>query len=121
MKRVLFVDDDTNVLSGLRRTMRVLREEWEMEFIDDPEVALNAFRHHPFDVVVADMKMPKLDGADLLTEIKRLRPESIRIILSGHSDPAMIMKSGFNSMVFSTISAKTLSKSCLLASKPYCE
>lgn len=90
MKRVLFVDDDTNILAGLQRSMR---HEWEMEFIDDPEVALEIFGRSPFDIVVSDMRMPQLDGADLLAEVKRIAPASIRIILSGHSDPAMIMKS----------------------------
>jgi len=93
MKRVLFVDDEANILAGLKRTMRSLRHEWDMEFIDDPVVALEAFRRAPFDIVISDMKMPKMDGADLLTEIKRLSPESIRIVLSGHSDSALIMKS----------------------------
>jgi YesN/AraC family two-component response regulator len=58
-----------------------------MDFINDPRLALEAFSRDPCDLVVADMKMPGMDGADLLTEIKRRHPESIRIILSGHSDP----------------------------------
>jgi len=93
MKRVLFVDDEANILAGLKRTMRSMRHEWDMEFVDDPKAALEAFSSEPFDIVVSDMKMPKMDGADLLAEIKRLSPESIRIILSGHSDSALIMKS----------------------------
>jgi len=93
MKRVLFVDDDTNILAGLKRSMHGMRHEWEMEFIDDPQTALEAFRNHPFDIVVSDMKMPKKDGADLLADVKKIAPDSIRIILSGHSDPALIMKS----------------------------
>ena len=93
MKRILFVDDEANVLAGLKRAMRPMRNKWDMKFIDDPKVALKAFSDRPFDIVVSDMRMPKLDGADFLTEIKCLYPESIRIILSGHSDPAMIMKS----------------------------
>jgi len=93
MKRILFVDDEVNILAGLKRAMHSMRQEWDMEFVDDPEVALHAFRERPFDIVVSDMKMPKLDGADLLAEIKRFCPESIRIILSGHSEPALIMKS----------------------------
>jgi len=93
MKRVMFVDDDTNILAGLKRSMRVMRHEWDMEFIEDPQVALEAFGRKPFDIVVSDMKMPRMDGADLLAEIRRLGPESIRIVLSGHSDSALIMKS----------------------------
>lgn len=93
MKRILFVDDDTNILAGLKRTMRSMRHEWEMEFISEPKEALRVFAENHFDIVVSDMKMPGMDGADLLTEVKILAPESIRIILSGHSSPELIMKS----------------------------
>lgn len=92
-RRVMFVDDEANILSGLKRTLRGLRNDWHMEFFHDPVAAVEAFARTSFDVVVTDMKMPVLDGADLLAEIKRLHPDSIRIILSGHSDPALIMKS----------------------------
>ena len=93
MQRILFVDDEPNILAGLQRTMRVMRNEWNMSFIEDPQQALDAFVEQPFDVVVSDMKMPGIDGADLLSEIKRKFPGTIRIILSGHADPAMVMKS----------------------------
>ena len=93
MKRLLFVDDETNILAGLKRTMRGMRHGWDMEFISEPNEALRVFRETPFDIVVSDMKMPGMDGADLLAEIKKIAPESIRIILSGHSSPELIMKS----------------------------
>lgn len=93
MRRVLFVDDEPNILSGLKRTMRVMKDEWDMQFIDDPRLVLEAFEAEPFDIVVSDMKMPNIDGADLLSEIQHRYPGTIRIILSGHADPAMVMKS----------------------------
>ncbi len=93
MRRILFVDDDTNILAGLKRTMRSMRHEWDMEFISEPKEALRVFEEAPFDIVVSDMKMPGMDGADVLTEVKKIAPESIRIILSGHSSPELIMKS----------------------------
>ena len=92
MKRILFVDDDSSILAGLKRTMRTMRHEWEMEFISEPKEALRIFREAPFDIVVSDMKMPGMDGADVLAEVKRIAPESVRIILSGHSSPELIMK-----------------------------
>lgn len=93
MIRVMFVDDEANILAGLKRTMRCMRDEWDMEFIDDPMAALQAFDKQAFDVVVSDMKMPKKDGADLLSDIKQRSPDTIRFILSGHADAALIMKS----------------------------
>jgi len=93
MIRILFVDDEANILAGLKRTMRCMRNEWEMDFVEDPLAALQLFEQQPFDVVVSDMKMPQKDGADLLSDIKQLSPDTIRIILSGHADAALIMKS----------------------------
>ncbi|HET6976505.1 MAG TPA: response regulator [Pyrinomonadaceae bacterium] len=93
LKRVLFVDDEQNVLDGLQRMLRPLRRQWDMSFALDGPTALQLLSERPFDVIVTDMRMPGMDGAQLLSEIKRLYPRTARIILSGHSDHEMIMKS----------------------------
>lgn len=86
--RVLFVDDETRVLDGLQRMLRSRRHTWEMEFASDAASALEACARAPFDVVVSDMRMPGMDGADLLTEVQRRHPDTVRIVLSGHADRA---------------------------------
>lgn len=91
--RILFVDDEQRILSGLKRMLRDMRNEWDMEFCLGSEEGLEAVRRDAFDVVVSDMKMPHMDGATFLTEVKRLRPESVRIILSGESDARAIFQS----------------------------
>jgi len=93
MKRVLFVDDEPNILQGLRRMLRGMRKEWDMQFAGSAEEALEMFSEQPFDIVISDMRMPGMDGADLLSKIKELHPDSIRIILSGHSEKEAVMKS----------------------------
>jgi len=93
VKRVLFVDDDPNVVQGLRRMLRSVRYEWQVGSATSGEEALEAIRHEPFDVIVSDMKMPGIDGAELLTRVKSLQPDSVRIILSGHSERHAVMKS----------------------------
>jgi HD-like signal output (HDOD) protein len=100
MTRILFVDDEPNIRDGMRRMRRMLRsmrDEWDMEFADGGESALRAIdewgaAHKPFDVVVSDMRMPGMDGADLLARVKEVSPDTVRLILSGHSDTASIMK-----------------------------
>ncbi|RMF74339.1 MAG: HDOD domain-containing protein [Acidobacteria bacterium] len=91
--RVLFVDDEQMVLDGLRRMLRSRRREWEMHFACGPEQALKLLDEHEFDVVVADMRMPGMDGAELLTRVRTLQPRAVRIILSGHADVDLILRS----------------------------
>lgn len=93
MMRVLFIDDDTHVLDGLRRALRSVRGIWDMHFVSSARQALEAFTAAPFDVVVSDMRMPEMDGADLLSEVMKRYPKTVRLILSGHADSAAIMKS----------------------------
>ncbi|CDM64095.1 response regulator [Pyrinomonas methylaliphatogenes] len=93
MRRILFVDDEPKVLDGLRRMLRSMRHEWEMEFAEGGQAALAALAAKPFDVIVTDMRMPGMDGAQLLTEVRERYPHVVRIVLSGHSDKEMIMKS----------------------------
>ena len=66
MRRVLFVDDEDNVLQGLRRMLRDMRRDWVMEFAASGEEGLRALEASHFDVVVSDMRMPGMDGAALL-------------------------------------------------------
>jgi HD-like signal output (HDOD) protein len=93
VKRILFIDDDANILEGLRRTLRAMRHDWHMEFVASARLALDAFAAQPFDVVVSDMRMPEMDGGDLLNEVMQRYPTTIRLVLSGHADTAAIMKS----------------------------
>jgi HD-like signal output (HDOD) protein len=90
--RVLFVDDETLVLQGLQRMLRPLRHEWDMEFVESGSLALNRLATTSFDVVVSDMRMPVMDGAQLLNEVMRRHPRTVRIILSGHADQDLVLK-----------------------------
>ena len=91
-KSVLFVDDEINVLDGLRRMLRGKREEWDMEFAASGEDALKIMEGRHFDVVVTDMRMPGMLGYQLLETIMERSPDTIRFILSGHADQDLICK-----------------------------
>ena len=86
MKRILFVDDEPHVLDGLQDQLRKQRKVWQMVFALGGEQALAELECAPFDVVVSDMKMPGLDGAQLLARIKAEHPAAARIILSGYAE-----------------------------------
>jgi HD-like signal output (HDOD) protein/CheY-like chemotaxis protein len=92
-RKVLFVDDEPKVLQGLQRMLRNMRNDWEMEFAENAIQALEILNGRQFDVVVADMRMPGLDGCRLLGKVKGLYPQIVRIILSGYSDREMILNS----------------------------
>ncbi len=86
MKRVLFVDDEPQMLSGLQRLLRPQRHEWDMKFAEGGEQALDALEATPYDVIVTDMRMPGLDGVTLLQQVKDQWPQMVRIILSGYTE-----------------------------------
>jgi HD-like signal output (HDOD) protein len=89
MKRILFVDDESRVLDGLRRMLYMERKRWDMQFALGGEAALKACEEGAFDVVVSDMRMPGMDGATLLSRIHDLYPSSARVILSGFAEPSL--------------------------------
>ena len=90
-QRIMFVDDEPNLLAGLRRMLRVKRDEWGMQFAEGGEQALALMATEPVDAVVSDMRMPGMDGGQLLAEVRRLYPQTARIILSGHADRSVII------------------------------
>jgi len=86
MKTLLFVDDEPMVLQGLQRQLRSMRSEWDMNFVEGGQSALAFMATRPVDIVISDMMMPGMDGEQLLLEIVKRHPQTVRIILSGHSE-----------------------------------
>ena len=84
-KRILFVDDEPKVLDGLRRMLRSMRKEFDMGFVESGSEALTMMDREPFDIIVSDMRMPGMDGAELLNRVKESHPEAMRIMLTGQA------------------------------------
>jgi len=94
MKRtILFVDDEPNILMGLKRMLRPMRDAWEILFANSGPEALAIMAAQPVDAVVSDMRMPGMDGPELLRRIMREHPDTIRFALSGYSDQEMVSQS----------------------------
>lgn len=91
-RRILFVDDEPKVLRGLKRMLRSRRREWEMAFALGGKDALAILSQSPVDVLVSDMRMPEMDGVQLLKEVRKHYPETARIVLSGHSDQEVVFR-----------------------------
>jgi CheY-like chemotaxis protein len=83
-ERVLFVDDEPQVLEGIQRTMH---KKVSIQTATSGEDALNMLQTQgPFALVVSDMRMPGMNGAQFLAKVRVQSPESVRMILSGQAD-----------------------------------
>jgi signal transduction histidine kinase len=85
---VLFVDDETDVLHAFKRVF--LEQEYRILTTDSGERALDLLAQDPVQMVVADYKMPGMDGAELVRRINELDPDTITILLSAHADAATV-------------------------------
>lgn len=93
MRHVMFVDDESNILDGLRRSLRKYRADWDMQFVVGGATAWAVLQRSPVDVLVSDMRMPDMDGAQLLDHVKAQSPATVRILLSGQADGEALLRS----------------------------
>lgn len=88
----LFVDDEPNILAGLKRMLRIMRQEMDFHFAESGQEALEILANNHIDAIVSDMRMPGMDGAALLTTVQEKYPHIIRIMLTGHADEEAILR-----------------------------
>jgi HD-like signal output (HDOD) protein len=88
VRSILFVDDERELLEGLRARLYKHRNDWRMQFVVSGDEALSILDREPIDLIVSDVRMPGMDGGQLLTLVKARWPTTMRIIVSGYSDPA---------------------------------
>ncbi|HWH81346.1 MAG TPA: HD domain-containing phosphohydrolase [Burkholderiaceae bacterium] len=81
---VLCVDDEPNILSALKRSLRT--ENWRVLTANGGAEALETLARESVDLIISDMRMPGMDGAQLLEQVSQRWPASIRILLTGHAD-----------------------------------
>ncbi len=91
--RVLFVDDEVQVLDALRSSLRKDRRRFDFSFATSGAEALAILECNPVDVVVTDMRMPGMTGADLIERLRETSPGTIRMVLSGEADEGLVMRS----------------------------
>lgn len=83
-EKILFVDDEQNVLEGYRRN---LRKDFDIETANGGVEALKMLKGGAsFAVIVSDMRMPEIDGVQLLSQAAQLYPDTVRIMLTGNTD-----------------------------------
>jgi DNA-binding NtrC family response regulator len=87
-RKVLVVDDEPDIVGSLRVFLRYALQDVEVRTATSAAQALEVLHHEPVDLVVADYRMPGMDGLQLLEAVGRLAPGVPRIIFTGHWDPA---------------------------------
>jgi HD-like signal output (HDOD) protein/ActR/RegA family two-component response regulator len=92
VKRILFVDDEPALLEALRRRLYRAMSKWEMTFVPSAALAIEQLEAMPYDVIVTDMRMARMDGAQLLEIVSTRSPETIRIVLSGYAEERQVMR-----------------------------
>lgn len=93
LPKILFIDDEFLVLNALRRALRPLCNECECMFAVGPHEALDLLKRESFSIVVSDMRMPEIDGAQLLKKFKEETPDTVRVILSGQASTETVVRS----------------------------
>jgi HD-like signal output (HDOD) protein/ActR/RegA family two-component response regulator len=92
MKNIVFVDDEPDLLESLRVRLYKHRREWSMKFLGSGAQAVAELEASHVDVLVSDIRMPGMDGGQLLSIIKERWPATIRIVLSGYSDDSQALR-----------------------------
>jgi excisionase family DNA binding protein len=84
--RVLVVDDEASIRELLTRTLALT--EYDVEAVADGRTGLDRLRQGPYDLLIADLRMPGMDGLTLIREARRLQPGLRVIIITGYSSEA---------------------------------
>jgi len=90
--KILLVDDEPQVLRGIQRSIESEMDDWEVASATCGADALNLLEEGDFNIVVTDMRMPKMNGAELLGEIEKRFPSILRIVLSGQANRETVLQ-----------------------------
>lgn len=88
MKKILIVDDEVQILKALVRLF--MDSDYDVVTSEGGAEALKILEQQQFNMVISDMRMPYMDGYELLSKVKELYPKTVRIILSGYSDEKVV-------------------------------
>jgi HD-like signal output (HDOD) protein/ActR/RegA family two-component response regulator len=91
-RQILFVDDDPEILSGLRVRLHRFDSRWAMRFAESGEAAIDELERFDYDLIIADVRMPGMDGVELLRTVSERWPHTIRIALSGYAGDKQVVR-----------------------------
>jgi signal transduction histidine kinase len=89
---ILLIDDDTALLQALPHMVALRIHGVRVDTSDSAPRALEQIQEHDYDVIVSDIKMPEMDGLELLTKIQELRPDIPTLLITGHADQSLMIQ-----------------------------
>ena len=81
--RILFVDDEPNLLDSIQRQLRPMRDQWDLYFAENGRQAMELMRSTPCEVVVTDLFMPEQEGIETIMALRRQHPDTKVVAMSG--------------------------------------
>ena len=83
-RNLLLVDDEPNILSALKRTLR--KNSYTIFTAASGKEGLDLLAHYDIGVIISDQRMPQMTGVEFLRKVKVLYPKTVRIVLSGYTE-----------------------------------
>ncbi|MFT5117746.1 MAG: adenylate cyclase [Kiritimatiellia bacterium] len=96
--KILLVDDEKSILDSLYRFCR--QRKWEAFRASDGAEALKLLDTQAVDIIISDMRMPNMDGAEFLTKAREKSPDSVRILLTGYADMQAVINAVNKAKIF---------------------
>lgn len=94
MPKILVIEDESSIRRVLTRILTEESDTYQVEEAEDGVQGLEKIKVTDFDLVLCDIKMPKMDGEELLEAVKKIKPEIPIVMISGHGD----METAINTM-----------------------
>ncbi|MBF7090038.1 sigma-54-dependent Fis family transcriptional regulator [Flavobacterium sp. ALJ2] len=86
MSRILIIEDEAAIRRVLTKILSEENDSYQVEDAEDGISGLEKIKNNDYDLVLCDIKMPKMDGVEVLEEVKKIKPEIPMVMISGHGD-----------------------------------
>jgi DNA-binding NtrC family response regulator len=86
MSKILIIEDEAAIRRVLTKILSEENDSYQVEEAEDGVSGYEKIKNNDYDLVICDIKMPKMDGVELLEEVKKIKPEIPMVMISGHGD-----------------------------------
>ena len=86
MQKILIIEDEAAIRRVLTKILSEENETYQVEDAEDGIIGLEKIKNNDYDLVLCDIKMPKMDGVEVLEAVKKIKPEIPMVMISGHGD-----------------------------------